>query len=533
MKDAATILKALECDEATVNGYRNEIWIEYDHTNLVLHFMVDDEDDECIGTGYYDLDEVDLNQVTVEDVCLSDGCDAREEAYPDNNVSYAATMYCIVRQIQQEYPDAIDHYGVEEYFLDDCDRLGCPENVRYGYRIYLRRELWEDGLKLRSLAENIKFGSIYIRDCYEGYVGSKTLNDSQKFEFLGTNTKVRRLGYLSMLLTLFENTPRIAKKNLSRMLEQKAADNQVAIEHYKNQKGVILPSRTGVSANPYIKLALEIGVVHEMTGYYELGKMGRVFLEVKKGTHISQANPFELTSFERVFWLERLLEQDFVYLFTLLEYAFVSQKASYSDLRKKFDVLIVEKLEAIYSEVKDNMRKTAIRGAIQRIKGWKKSEVYLEHILMPRINWLYDLVLLELKSDLSFELTKEGRLLFLYLAGWRDLRPAEVCDAASYMEAFYMHIANDIFMEGQGDSKSDIAQSLEEALSYSFDHFKTMAPNRVTFSVFAAFAKYTLLQNKQMVVETVDIKDIYLPSVADKYVFMYQRYYNDGFIQKK
>lgn len=531
MKNVATILKELDCDEATVNGYLNEIRIEYDHTNLVLHFT-DEDNDECICTGYYDLDEVDLDQLVIDSVCLSDGCDAREEAYPDNDISYSSTMFCMVRQILQQYPDAIDHYGVEEYFLDDCDRLGCTENVEYGYKIYLHCEFWGDGTKLRSLVEGIKYGNFYFRDCYEGYVGTE-IYDNQKFVFLGTNTKVRRLGYLSMLLSLFEDTPRIAKKNLSRMLERKAEDNQDAIESYKNQKGAILPSKTGVSANPYIKLALEIGVIHEMTGHYELGKMGRVFLEVKKVIHIHQSNPFELTSFERVYWLERLLEQDFVYLFTLLEYAFVSKKASYTDLRKKFDVLIVRKLEDIYSEVKDNIRKMAIRGAIQRIKGWKKSEVYLEHILMPRINWLYDLDLLVLKSDLSFELTKEGKLLFLHLGEWRDLGPVAICNDACYLELFYMHIANDIFMEGQGDCTSDAAQTLEEALTYSFDHFKTIAPNRVTFSVFAAFAKYTLLQSKQIVAETVDIKDNFLPSVADKYVFMYQRYYNDGFIQKK
>ncbi len=531
MKNAATILKALGCDEATVNSYRNEIWIEYDYTNLVLHYKEGDED-ECLDCGYNDLDEVDLNQLDVDSVCLSNGCDASEEAYPDNKVSYAATMYCIVRQIQQEHPDAIDHYEIEEYFLDDCDLWGCPENVEYGYKIFLRREIWEDATQLRTLVENIRFGGFGFRDCYGGYIGTE-IKDNLKFEFLGTNTKVRRLGYLSLLLSLFEESPRIAKKNLGRILEQKASDNRNAIDVYKNRKGIITPSKTGISANPYIKLALEISIIREMTGHYELGKLGRVFLEAKKVMHISQANPFELTSFEKVFWLERLLEQDFVYLFTLLEYAFVTKKASYSDLRKKFDAFVVEKLEAIYTKAKDNIRRIAIRGAIQRIRGWKKSEVYLEHILMPRINWLYDLDLLELKSDLSFELTKEGKLLFLHLAEWRDLGKVEVCNAASYLEVFYMHIANDIFMEGQGDCTSDIEQALEDALTYCFDHFKTMAPNRVTFSVFAAFAKYTLLQNKLMVVEQDDIKNNYLPSVADKYVFMYQRYYDDGFIQKK
>ena len=36
-----------------------------------------------------------------------------------------------------------------------------------------------------------------------------------------------------------------------------------------------------------------------------------------------------------------------------------------------------------------------------------------------------------------------------------------------------------------------------------------------------------------MLVEAADIRNEFLPSVADKYVFMFQRYYNDGFIQKK
>lgn len=38
MKDAATILSGLNFKEAMINGYRKEIRIEYDHTDLLLHF---------------------------------------------------------------------------------------------------------------------------------------------------------------------------------------------------------------------------------------------------------------------------------------------------------------------------------------------------------------------------------------------------------------------------------------------------------------------------------------------------------------
>lgn len=532
MKDAATILSGLNFKEAMINGYRKEIRIEYDHTDLLLHYEENSEE-KGLGCGYFKIDEADLNQLVIDSVCLSGGCDAREEVYLKNKVSYTATMYCLIRQIQQKHPNAIKSFNVGIYEMDDCYLMGCPEMIEYGYRIYLHREFWEDSTELHSLMTGLWDGTLSFRDCYAPYIGS-VLADNYLFEFLSTNTKVRRLGYLSLLLSLFENTPKIAKKNLSRLLEQKAIETRNALDSYKNQKGIIIPSKTGISANPYIKLALEIGVIREMTGHYELGKMGRVYVEVNKMTHISPpSNPFELTDFEKVFWMERLLERDFVYLLILLEYSFVSEKPSYADLRKKFDGLVVKKLEILHDTAYDILPKTALRNAILRIKGWKKSEIYLEHVLMPRLNWLYDLGVLELNKDLSFTLTKEGCWLFLHLSEWRDLGQTEICNPSSYLETFYMHIANDVFMECEGNSGTDVYNALNEALVYSFEHFKTMAPNRVTFSVYQAFAKYTLLKDKKMVVESTEIKENYLPSVADKYIFMYQRYYNDGFIQKK
>ena len=531
MRDVKSIIEGLDFKESNIYCYRDEIWLSFDGYSLILHYYFFEEN-AFPESEYFELKDIKTDSLLVDNVCVSRGVHVELEDYKGCEIAFGASLRYFQKQILRLFPDAVERTVIDTFYLDDCDFYGCPENAEYGYRIYLRQAFWEEKSNLKTFVSNKWVTGLRFQSYYESYIGKK-LQDDHHFSFLLTNTKVRRLGYLSMLISLFEETPRIAKKNLNRVMEQKAIENRNAIDNYKNKKGVILPSKTGVSANPYIKLAIEIGVIREMTGHYELGKMGRVFLEAKKVTHISQVNPFELTTFEKVFWLERLLEQDFVYMLTLMEYEYVSKTASYSDLRKRFDSLVVEKLESISSRVKDNMRRIAIRGAIQRIKGWKKSEVYLEHILMPRINWLFDLDLLDLKKDLSFELTKEGQQLFLHLAEWRDLGKTEICNASSYLETFYMHIANDIFMEGQGDCTSDRAPVLEDALTYCFDHFKTMAPNRVTFSIFAAFAKYTLLQNELMVVEQVDIKDNYLPSVADKYVFMYQRYYDDGFIQKK
>lgn len=531
MKSLQSLIEGLGYNESHVICYRDEIWLEFDNYKLVLHYDCPEEG-VLPDSGFFELKDINTFELFIDEVCLACGTNADEESYQENNISYTASMFALCKQIQRKFYGCIEKYFVDTFFLDDCDLYGCPENAEYGYRIYLRAAFWEDNANLLKLTSESWKTEIGYQVYYHPILDN-ILRDDYHFLFLGTNTKVRRLGYLGLLLSLFKETPRIAKKNLGRLLEQKAQDYRSALDSYKNQKGVILPSKTGVSAGPYVKLALEMGIIREMNGHYEMGKMGRVYLEMQKEAQAEKANFFELTAIEKVFWTERLLEDDYVYLFTLMEYAFVSDAPSYSDLRKQFNVLVQKKLEIFYSNAHETMSKTALRNAIRRIKDWKKAEVYLEHILMPRLNWLYDLGLIELYKDLTFKLTREGRLLFLNMAVWRDLQQADVCNPTSLLDVYYMHVANDVFMEGQGRDNEDIGDALTEMLAYSFDHFKTMAPNRVTYSVYQAFAKYTLLRDRLMVVESSDIKEKYLPSVVDKYVFMFQRYYNDGFIQKK
>lgn len=531
MKSLQSVIEGLEYNESHVICYRDEIWLEFDNFTLVLHY-------DCPKEGvfpnvdFFELKDIKAPDLYIDEVCLACGTNAEEESYQENKISYTASMFSMYEQIRSNFPDAIDRYSVGIIYLDDCDLYGCPENAEYGYRIYLRASFWEDNEHLQRLTSESWRTKIEYQAYYLPILEIK-LSDDYHFAFLGTNTKVRRLGYLGLLLSLFNDTPRIAKKNLSRLLEQKAQDYRSALDSYKNQKGVILPSKTGVSAVPYIKLALEMGIIREMTGHYEIGKMGRVFVEMQKVMHADHTNPFELTVIEKIFWLERLLEEDFVYLFTLMEYAFVSDTPSYSDLRKRFNVLVLKKLETLYSNVYETLPKAALRSAMQRIKSWKKAEVYMEHILMPRLNWMYDLGLLELHKDLTFVLSPKGRLLFLNLAEWQDLLQSDICNPTTLLDLYYIHVANDVFMDGAGRDNEDTGDALTEVLAYSFDHFKTMAPNRVTFSVYQAFAKYTLLLDQLLVVESAHIKEDFLPSVADKYVFMFQRYYNDGFIQKK
>lgn len=533
MRDVKTLIEGLPYNDSVLNCYRNEIWLTFDNFTLIFHYATPD-DGVFPDKEYFELDDVNTALLYVDEVCLSNGTNADDESYENNDVTYTVSMYAVAEQIREVYPEALERSVIDSIFLDDCDFYGCPENCEYGYRIYLQPSFWETPSNLASIISMQLVTELDFHSFYEGHIGHQ-FKDDYRLSFLGTNTKDRRLGYLNMLMQLFSDNSKIAKKSLSRQLETKAQESKELLSAYKNQKGAITPSKTGASAVPYINLALELTVIREVNGYYELGKLGRVFLQSKKLLHDTSDSPFELTVFETIFWLERLLEKDFLYLSVLMTYALGEEHPSYADLRKCFNRLLLEKLENIYTKAIDTpmQSKMALKATIDRVKGWKKPEVYLEHVLMPRINWLYDLNLLELNKDLSFKLTKEGKMLIVNILEWGDLNKTVICNPESYMDLFYMHIANDIYKDSEGCENQKKDEALLEALDYSFEHFKTFAPNRVTYSVYAAFAKYTLLLGKGIVVEAADIKEAYLPSVADKYVFMFQRYYNDGFIQKK
>lgn len=533
MRDLKSLIAGLEYNDSSVICYRDEVWLSFDGFRLILHYECP-EDSVFPDKPFFELKDIKTEALYVDKVCLSNGTRGDEESYRENTIAYSVSMYAVARQIQRKYPYVIEKCDVDTFFIDDGDLWGCPENCEYGYRIYLRSDFWENPICLTSLLSECKFSLYSFSTIYDGYIGKK-FQDNYHFAFLGTNTKVRRLGYLNILMRLFENSSKIAKKSLSRQLEIMAQDNKELLADYKNQKGAIVPSKTGVSAAPYINLALEMRVIREVNGYYELGKMGRVYLEVQKEITEESSSPFILTTFQKVFWLERILEQDYVYFSTLMEYSFVNEHPSYAELRKCFDKLLIEKLETIHSQadMASSQVKMTLKKSIERIKDWKKPEVYLEHVIMPRLNWLYDLDLIQLKDDLSFTLTKEGILLLLNMLQWRDLDQKLVCNPESYLESFYIHVVNDVFKRSEGGDSKNIVDELTDVLNYCFDHFKTIAPNRVTYSVFAAFAKYLMLLKRNTIVEESVIKSVFLPLVADKFIFMYQNYYSDGFIQRR
>ena len=305
---------------------------------------------------------------------------------------------------------------------------------------------------------------------------------------------------------------------------------------YKNRKGNIILTKTGNSAAPYIELGISLGLIHKSMGYYELGKIGKVYSVLRKNLRESNGeNPFVLSPFEQSFFLENILRQDYFFIYTILELSYVNYSISYLSLKKIFQEKLLSNMDLCieYAKLNNPGKFLSLRTVKKRISEWNKSESYLEHVLMPRLNWLYDLNIIDLKDDLSFSLTTSGKRLFYNLTIGKDLALHMMASLDAYIDSFYMKVLNEIYGSKNKMFQDDDYKMFVAYLDQSFYFFRTLAPNRVTFSLFSYYIRYILFYNHSIVLDTEDIKKIFAKKEYSNYIYRFQEQYKDGYIQKR
>lgn len=86
-----------------------------------------------------------------------------------------------------------------------------------------------------------------------------------------------------------------------------------------------------------------------------------------------------------------------------------------------------------------------ILNVIGRIKNWQRTEVYLDHILIPRLNWLYDLDIINLTNDFSFSLTVAGKRLIIWMTVLQDVNHKQTTNIQNGLNASMMRIVDSIY----------------------------------------------------------------------------------------
>ncbi|WP_407518410.1 hypothetical protein [Elizabethkingia anophelis] len=424
------------------------------------------------------------------------------------------------------------------YFDDGGDDWGlCGTESNYCFKI----EITEDFFWNKELAIYINklFSSFAesIPNFYTVFFNKNTpIKDNKIVPILSTNTKVRRLGYFKILSLFLQENKKVPVIAINKKFENFCLQYQELLKDNQFKKGLISETKSGISAKPYIDIANDLGFLNKINNVYYTGKLFKVYqnLQAEFG---DSTNIFELSNFDRLYFLECILKNDFFYFSNLLELIFIDEKTTYSNLVKTFQAQLIGCLED-YKNLNvfdDRKALSNIDTILTRIKKWEKADVYLEHIIMPRLNWMLDLGIISGTNN-QYSITDIGLKIFKHLCIWNDINTNKIISADAFIERFMIHLYDDCYNNEDITNPSNmdvILEKLYQHINESFDLFKTLAPNRVTASQATNYTKYKLYLNDKIKVGYQFVLGRLSEKEQDKFIFKYQEQYQDGYIQKK
>lgn len=453
----------------------------------------------------------------------------------DSQVGRSITneMFFFIKNIKLFDKEFIDSFSLDTVYGDSmCDKHG-----NYLFVIKINKiGFW-----------NIKFAK-YVIDLFKSYKSetpsfytvffreNKNIYDNKNIPILTTNTKVRRLGYFKILSTFFLEHQKIPSVFINKKFENYCLEYRHSLEKNLFDKGLIRETKSGISAKPYLDTAIELKLMSKINNAFYTGKSFKVYQVLQK-EFSKTSNVFELSDFDKIYFLEHILKRDFFYFSNLLELIFLNKNVSYTFLINQYQSQLITRLNE-YKEIgvlTDRKDLNNIETILKRIKSWEKPNVYLEHLIMPRLNWMLDLGILS-ENNKVFTITVIGERLFKNISIWNDINTDKIISPNSFLDRFMIHLYDDCYnsTENQNLYYDDfIMDKIHEYIKESFGLFKTLAPNRVTISQAVNYTKYMLYLNNNIKVGYQFILNKLSEKEQDEFIFKYQEQYKDGYIQLK
>ena len=536
------LIKSATGHDSVVNYKKKMLYFDFCNWQIVIPFS-------CVGNkndSRYSIDP--LDNLNVDEFCinytisglyisttaiLSEQDD--EEIY--SRPYYSEMLYC-VKQINKNYSDAIEDYIVDTYDFDDCGYgMGCS-TYEYGYRIVISSKYWFDK----------EFLSYMIDDLFEQNISSKVwrkyklsffdISDCEDINIITTNTKTRRLGYIKYLISQFTPQRYFTKQILLNKVEKDVEKLESDLLLHKNTKGLVQKKGLSASVDPYFDLACSMHLTQKINNGYELTKLGIVYEKLLNNPLVKkegeEENVFVLDIIDKSIFLETILENDYLFTFIILEYAYTAERPSYKQFKLLFKTKIINHIDKIIKTAcfSKEISRNRLNEIKKRIQAWGKAEIYMEHVLMPRLNWLYDLDIIILNNDSSFMLTPHGEILLNILSSFNATNGGYIINPDKYLKRTFMQLLTDVYTINGIINQEQQETILCRYIKQCFEIFKTLAPNRVTYSVMTAYVKRLALFNEHIIIEEKDINEFLLNN-PNKYIFKYQKHYQDGYVQLK
>lgn len=294
----------------------------------------------------------------------------------------------------------------------------------------------------------------------------------------GTNTKTRRLAYLTTILVKLERSG-LTEQQLLRALAEWNSRNKHWLANYWVKTGEVTFTRRNSAGARYIQLASDIGLISPIAGLLRATRIGLVLSSLRPETMVRSSGPFYLSPVEQAFYLFRLLEKDADILLTVIDYLSAYPGVELAQVQREFKTSFIARLNQKMIASNDVRTQQSLRGRRQEVEKWRQPEKYAEHIVPPRLNWLLDLKLLEEGSfrHHKYHFNQSGRNLVAALPVLNGHMFHEISTDWLQSEFWYfvIHLVyahqkkrwNELDERGREDSMSPVMPAIFTAFQYT------------------------------------------------------------------
>lgn len=537
------------CDQASI--YESELTFHF-RNNFDIVFALDqikdiDEDFLSINPIHSQSDLTEsLNKVNAFTKFRIIGCEYlgwREDLTEGRSITN--DMHYLIKKINSYRKNSVENFQTEIKYGHPL----CPDEGTYVFSIEISEELWWDFEFTKYLLKT-KIDSTVVPDFYTNYFNkNQPIKDDKSLPILSTNTKVRRIGYFKVLSLFLDDNKQIPTNKINKRFESYCLKYKDAIDNSEFNKGLIKETKNGISAKPYIEMAIDIELLNKINNILYAGKSLKVY-QILKNEYSKSSNIFELTTFDKMYFLECILRYDYFYFNNLLELIYIEGKVTYSNIVREFQSKLIKSLEEYKKQNQYSFQRyksptyntdrkvvNKLDNILTRIRKWEKPEVYLEHLIMPRLNWMLDFGIISFDNAKNeYNIEKIGDNLFRHLCIWNDINTEKIISPSKFLDNFIIQLFDDCFNSNiviNPDDIKSILDPINKNIENSFEIFKTIAPNRVTASQAVNYTKYKLYLEDKIKVDYNFILNQISEKEQDKFIFKYQEQYQDGYIQIK
>lgn len=472
----------------------------------------------------------------------------------ETNTSYSLLLFDILKQtISKAIYKGIDDYELTPFWgYNDSGMCDIEPYNAFHIHIskshYLNIEFWRAILDIILEVGNSLYSTFYSRIVE---FNSQELIDISSFNILVTNTKTRRLAYFRALASFIFERKRIRKNVINKTFEKNVSHLEGELDKNIYSKGLIKESKTGSSAKHYLDLAENLNLLNQLNSYYTLSPQFKTYYELTRlfdnipSPKLFKNNFFILSQLDCYYWLEILLKKDALYISLIIEALYLLESPSNSELVSFFHPFLNQRLEELNINNKPISRVhrnysyyLKILDTKKRVLNWEKPKKYLEHVLMPRLNWLYDLQLAD-NNNGKIYLTEYGINLFHQLCMMYDTASQRIIVNSFILDNYYTSLfhktyhSRSIINDNSWENDSFIRDIIKKCILESLSLFKTIAPNRVTASQAIQYTKTIIYISNSILIEKSDIENYLRSNLNTTFDYYYQKKYNDGYIQLK